>query len=66
MLRRKGELSPGEIDRGWSFQVALSSEVGMGLEAQAAMAAFCKKLLRCNREHSVFHEDQHTTCTVSL
>ena len=66
MSRRKGELSPGEIDRGWPFQVELSSEVGTGLEAQAAMAAFCKKLLRCNRGHSVFHEDQHTTCTISL
>ncbi len=59
MSRRKGELSAGEIDRGWPYQVALPSEVGEGLEAQAAMSAFCKKLLRCDRGHSVFHEDRH-------
>lgn len=59
MNRRKGELTPSAIDRGWPYQVALPEGVGAGLDGQAAMETFCKKLLKAPRGHSVFYEDRH-------
>lgn len=59
MSPRKGEPTPSAIDRGYPYQVALFSEIGTGLEGQAAMEAFCKKLLKASRGHTVFHEDRH-------
>jgi hypothetical protein len=58
--RRKGELSPAEIDRGWPFQVALLAELSLGEQA-AEQEAFCARLMKCHRGHSVFFEDRHYT-----
>ena len=58
MSRRKGELTPSAVDRGWPYQVILLAELSFG-ELGVAQAAFCKKLLRCDRGHSIFHEDRH-------
>ncbi|MGO6851626.1 hypothetical protein ACCS68_14620 [Rhizobium beringeri] len=60
MTRRKGELTPAAIDRGWPFQIALLAELSGG-KAGAEQAEFCEKqkLMRCVRGHTVFHEDRH-------
>ncbi|WP_313198243.1 hypothetical protein [Rhizobium sp.] len=58
MSRRKGELTPASIDRGWPYQIALLASLCQG-QHSVRHAEFCKKLLRCHRGHSVFHEDQH-------
>lgn len=58
MSRRKGELTPSAIDRGWPYQVILLAELSAGKLGEV-QADFCKKLLRCHRGHSIFHEDQH-------
>ena len=51
-MRRKGELSPAVIDRGWPHQVALpaSASVGGGYKA---IHKFCKDLTLRPRRHSV-------------
>ncbi|MDC9835548.1 hypothetical protein [Rhizobium binxianense] len=39
MNRRKGELTPGAIDRGWPFQIILLAELSLGkLGAEQAFA----------------------------
>lgn len=56
-MRRKGELSPAGIDRGWPHQVALPArfcERG-GYEE---IHEFCKDLSLCSRGHAVFHDGQ--------
>jgi len=60
MTRRKGELTPAAIDRGWPHQVVLPQEAFQG-KLNALQADFCdrNKLLRCARGHSVSHEDRH-------
>jgi hypothetical protein len=56
VTRRKGELSPAQIDRGWPHQVALpSSQV---VREFGAIEAFCRDLSRAPRGHSVVHENQ--------
>lgn len=58
MARRKGELTPAAIDRGWPFQVALLAELSKGKLGEE-QALYCNRLMRCSRGHTVFHEDQH-------
>ncbi|TAY13844.1 hypothetical protein ELH96_19730 [Rhizobium leguminosarum] len=58
MSRRKGELTPAAIDRGWPFQVALPAELSKGKLGEE-QALYCNRLMRCSRGHTVFHEDQH-------
>lgn len=58
MSRRKSELTPAGIDRGWLFQIALPAELSLG-KLGKEQDAFCAKLMRCTRYHSVFHEDKH-------
>jgi len=60
MNRRKGELTPSAIDRGWPFQIILLQELSSG-KLYAEQTEFCEKqkLMRCSRGHSIFHEDRH-------
>lgn len=58
MSRRKGELTPAGIDRGWPFQIALLAELSLG-KAGEEQFEFCRELMRCSRGHSVFHNDRH-------
>lgn len=60
MSRRKGELTPAAIDRGWPYQIALLQELSLG-KLGSEQAEFCEKqkLLRCVRGHSVFYGDRH-------
>lgn len=58
MSRRKGELTPSAIDRGWPHQVALLADLYQGKEAEALRVA-ASKLLYCPRGHSVFYGDRH-------
>jgi hypothetical protein len=57
MTRRKGELTPAGIDRGWPHQIALPSELSLGKMGEEQFE-FCKPLMRCTRGHSVMFEDR--------
>jgi len=57
MVRRKGELSPAGIDRGWPHQVALPADECRGTHFRT-LHAFCIGLSLCPRGHSVFHDDR--------
>ncbi|ARQ13133.1 hypothetical protein NXC12_PD00020 (plasmid) [Rhizobium etli] len=54
MSRRKGELTPSAIDRGWPFQIALPQELSSG-KLYAEQMEYCEKNkpMRCVRGHSV-------------
>lgn len=58
MSKRKGELTPAAIDRGWPHQVALAAELSLGKLGEEQFE-FCKRLMRCTRGHSVSFEDRH-------
>lgn len=60
MSRRKGELTPAEIDRTHPHQIALLAELSLG-KLGAEQAAFChgNRLLICARGHQVTYEDRH-------
>jgi hypothetical protein len=62
-MRRKGELSPAGIDRGWPFQVALPARFCEGGHYHE-IDAFCKALTLCDRGHTVFHDGEwfHVYC----
>ncbi|TBD84811.1 hypothetical protein ELH13_08165 [Rhizobium ruizarguesonis] len=45
MARRKGELTPAAIDRGWPFQVALLAELSKG-KLCAEQALYCNRRSR--------------------
>jgi len=61
--RRKGELSPAAIDRGWLYQVALRAEECRGTHYRT-LHAFCLGLSLCPRGHSVRYKDEwwHAFC----
>jgi hypothetical protein len=52
-MRRKGELSPASIDRGWPHQVALPASASQN-GGYKVIHEFCKSLSLCPRGHSVF------------
>ena len=56
-MRRKGELSPAGIDRGWPHQVALPASVALN-GGYLVIKAFCEGLSSCDRGHAVFHENE--------
>ena len=56
-MRRKGELSPAAIDRGWPHQVALPASASQG-GGYKAIHVFCKDLTLCPRGHSVTHNGE--------
>lgn len=51
-MRRKGELSPAAIDRGWPHQVAVPAKISLG-ENYKVVHGFCEGLSLCSRGHSV-------------
>jgi hypothetical protein len=55
-MRRKGELSPTGVDRGWPHQVALPADQCSGKNT-AVIHEFCKNLSLCSRGHSVMWND---------
>ena len=55
-MRRKGELSPAGVDKGWPHQVALLADKCTGKNT-AVIREFCKDLSLCPRGHSVMWED---------
>ena len=54
MTRRKGELSPAMVDRGWPHQIALPADRVAG--NTATIHAFCHNLSLCPRGHSVRYQ----------
>ena len=62
-MRRKGELSPAGIDRGWPHQVVLPARLCEGGGYQE-IYEFCKDLTLCTRGHAVFYDREwfHVYC----
>jgi hypothetical protein len=56
-MRRRGELSPAGIDRGWPFQVALPARL-CERGGYNEIHEFCKGLTLCSRGHAVFHDGE--------
>jgi hypothetical protein len=56
-MRRKGELSPAGIDRGWPHQVALPARACEG-GGYMTIHEFCADLSLCPRGHAVVHDGQ--------
>jgi len=57
-MRRKGELSPAGIDRGWPHQVALPSRFSVRGNGYRRFMDFCKDLTLCNRGHACVHDQR--------
>jgi hypothetical protein len=55
-MRRKGEMSPAGIDRGWPQQIALSARL-CERGGYNEIHEFCKDLSLCNRGHAVFDKE---------
>lgn len=56
-MRRKGELSPVQIDREWPHQVVLPASASFN-GGYKAIHEFCKDLSLCPRGHSVVQDGQ--------
>jgi hypothetical protein len=54
-MRRKGELSPAAIDRGWPHQVALPASMSLN-GGYRVIQELCARLTLCPRGHAVFHD----------
>lgn len=52
-MRRKGELSPAEIERGWPHQVALAARF-CERGGYKEIHDFCECMSLCSRGHAVF------------
>jgi hypothetical protein len=57
MMRRKGELSPAGIDRGWPHQVAMPYDSCTGKNYDPPHS-FIRGLSVCGRTHTVMHGDE--------
>jgi hypothetical protein len=55
MVRRKGELSRGRIDRGWPYQVALEARHCVG-HRYYTIRYFCEGMSLCDRGLSFFRD----------
>lgn len=55
-MRRKGELSPAGIDRGWPYQIALPARF-CERGGYQEIHEFCKDLSLCSRGHAVFDKE---------
>ena len=55
-MRRKGELSPAGIDRGWPHQVVLPARFSQRGNGYQEIHEFCKDLSICSRGHAVFYD----------
>ncbi len=62
-MRRKGELSPAAVDRGWPYQVVLPARACEG-GGDNEIHEFCKDLTLCNRGHAVHDKGEwfHIYC----
>jgi hypothetical protein len=62
MGRRKGELSPAGVDRGWPHQVILPADQCSGqndkIQNDKIMNDFCADLSLCSRGHSLVKNDE--------
>jgi hypothetical protein len=56
MSRRKGELSPAEVDRRWPHQVAMSGEAARSRFTE--IREFCTPLSLAPRGHEVRHRNE--------
>lgn len=56
-MRRKGELSPAAIDRGWPHQIALPARF-CERGGYKEIHEFCEGLSICPRGHSVVHDGE--------
>ena len=63
-MRRKGELSPAGVDRGWPHQVVLPARFSERGNGYQEIHEFCKDLSICSRGHAVFYDRQwfHVYC----
>ena len=52
-MRRKGELSPAQIDRGWPHQVVLPARF-CERGGYKEIHQFCEGMTLCSRGHAVF------------
>jgi hypothetical protein len=65
-MRRKGELSPESIDRGWPHQVVLPARFCEG-GGYKEIHDFCKDLALCSRGHAVYDGEWfHVYCFEKL
>jgi hypothetical protein len=65
-MRRKGELSPAAIDRGWPHQVVIPARYCEG-DGYKEIHDFCKDLTLCTRGHSVYDGEWfHVYCFEKL
>ena len=62
-MRRKGELSPAGIDRGWPHQVVLPARF-CERGGYNEIHEFCAGLTLCSRGHALYHDGQwfHVYC----
>jgi hypothetical protein len=63
-MRRKGELSPAGIDRGWPHQVVLPARFSQRGHGYQEIHEFCKDPSICSRGHAVFYDREwfHIYC----
>lgn len=65
-MRRKGEITPGAIDRGWPYQVAVPLHDRHGVPFAGDARRYCQhlKLSVCERGHTVHDGKQmyHVYC----
>jgi hypothetical protein len=54
-MRRKGELSPADVDRGWPYQVVLPARLCEG-GGHNEIHDFCKDLTLCTRDHAAYDQ----------
>jgi hypothetical protein len=66
-MRRKGELSPADIDRHWPHQVVLPARACEG-GGYNEIHEFCKDPTLCSRGHAVCHNNEwhHIYCFSDL
>ncbi|AMN44734.1 hypothetical protein RHPLAN_63250 [Rhodoplanes sp. Z2-YC6860] len=64
MGRRKGELSPSSIDRGWPHQVSLPEDECTGMPDYDIVRLFAEPLSVCSRGHRFRQNDRwyHVFC----
>ena len=58
MTRRVGEMTKGDINRGYPFQVAVIQPEQGYFESYKARAAFCESLSLCMRGHHFRRDDR--------
>jgi hypothetical protein len=57
MGRRKGELSPGQVDREYPHQIALHEDLCTGSPQYETVREFARRLTVSHRGHTFFRDD---------